>query len=299
MRGTIFNIQRFSLFDGPGVRTVVFLKGCPLHCSWCHNPEGIYPSPQVLYDPEKCIECGVCVRVCPEKLHSIVDGLHLFLRNDCSVCGACVAVCPSEALSMAGRQVEAVDVLQSILLDTGLFLESGGGLTLSGGEPLFQPKFSAELLRGAKEYGLHTCVETSGQAPLTALKVLLSYADLFYFDWKITNPETLKKLCGANRSIILANLAEINYNCIPTVLRCLILPGINDQQEHFQGIAEVANRFSCVKEIHLMPYHRLGSSKLRKLGKVASFDCEPPDREKLVEISKLICQMTDKEVCIY
>ena len=163
MQGIVFQIQRFSLYDGPGIRTVVFLKGCPLRCIWCHNPEGICTEPQIMYNPAQCIGCGTCAGVCPQGCHLMRSGGHLFARDQCISCGKCAEACFSRALSVVGKRMSADEVMEEVLRDLPFYRESGGGLTLSGGEPFMQPGFALALLKSAKEHGIFTCVETSGE----------------------------------------------------------------------------------------------------------------------------------------
>ena len=272
MEGVVFNLQRFSLFDGPGVRMVVFLKGCPLRCKWCHNPEGLKKNPQMMFNAGRCIGCGDCVEACPNGCHKMIDGLHAYIRNNCTDCGKCSEGCYSGGLTYTGKYMTAEEVLKEVKKDVPVYKESGGGVTLSGGEPLFQADFAIEIARLSKEAGINTCIETSGYGDSDKLRELIKYMDRFLFDYKATGDAKHKELCGVEQKKILENLAIINEAGVPTVLRCPIVVGLNDNREHLEGIAATAKRFDCVVEIQLEPYHRLGISKSHQLGVEPDFE---------------------------
>lgn len=294
MLGTVFNIQRFSLFDGPGVRTVVFLKGCPLRCIWCHNPEGIKREPQIMFNSMRCIACGECVEACPRHQHFIREGLHGFIREGCEGCGKCAKVCPTEAVSIAGKLMDTEAVMAEVMRDASLYKESGGGVTLSGGEPLYQGEFAVSVLRAAKEQGITTCVETCGQAKRDVVIEAAKYTDDFYFDYKATGDEMHKKLCGVPQTVILENLALLCELGARVTLRCPIVEGENEFPEHIKGIGEVAGKYSCIGEVHLEPYHRLGVSKSEKLGENAAYDGKAPDRARLESYCEEITRISGK-----
>jgi len=201
MTGRIFDIGRFYVDDGPGIRTVVFLKGCYLRCLWCENPESQNPAPSLSWLPAKCIGCGDCVEICPESALAMTAGengkqIASLNRAKCTACGKCAEVCEPKALEMVGRDVTVDEVLSVVLRDRKYYDESGGGMTVSGGGPLFQPKFTEALVKGAKKHGLHCCIETAGFAPWSDLQPLAELVDLFLYDWKETNPELHKKFTG-------------------------------------------------------------------------------------------------------
>lgn len=277
--GTVFQIQRFSLFDGPGVRTVVFLKGCPLHCIWCHNPEGLSAKPQLLFHSGRCIGCMDCISACPKRCHSQKNGVHRFDRTDCIGCGACSRQCCTGALSLAGTEMNAEEVMAQVLQDRDIYLQSGGGLTVSGGEPFFQPDFTVRLLQLAKEAGIHTVVETSGFCAAESIREAAKYTDLFLYDYKVTDDALHKKLCGVSNKTILSNLKLLDALGAEVILRCPIIPGQNDDPGHIHGIGAVAAAHPCVKQVHLEPYHRLGIGKATQLGMDSVFDTAPPDKE--------------------
>lgn len=279
MSGTVWNVQRFCLQDGPGIRTTVFLKGCPLHCVWCHNPESQRAEPQLLYDPEKCVHCLKCTRMCAESCHRSEQGKHVFDRTRCLACGACCSpLC--HALELCGRQMSADEVLAEVLRDRPFYEQSGGGLTLSGGEPLYQAAFCTELLRKAKEQGLHTCLETCGFAPRQVLEETAAFVDLYLFDYKETDPERHKQFTGVDNRPILENLAWLDGQGKPILLRCPVIPGYNDRADHFLGIAETANRLQNVIGIAVEPYHDLGARKYGTLGReYLPASVKPPTKE--------------------
>lgn len=297
MTGNIFNIQRFSLFDGPGVRTVVFLKGCPLRCIWCHNPEGLHTSSQIMYTAKKCIGCGECVKVCKNKAHKLSDGFHGYNRQLCTVCGECTEVCCSEALSLVGKRMNVDDVISEILRDSPFYRESGGGATLSGGEPLLQAEFAIEILKRLKALGISTCIETSGMAEPSALILAAEYTDFFYYDYKATGDEMHKRLCGAAQRPVLENLARLDGIGAHVTLRCPIIPDANECEEHILGIAQTAKKYSCIREVHLEPFHRLGISKAEKLGMERVYDTMPPSRADMEAYRDRIQKVSGKK-CI-
>lgn len=277
MTATIFNIQRFSLFDGPGVRTVVFFKGCPLRCEWCHNPEGLSSRIQIMYNPERCMGCGACAEACDLGCHTVKKGLHTYDRRRCISCGKCVEACYSRALTTVGQVVTVDEIMDTVLKDNAVYLESGGGLTLSGGEPLMQGDFAIELLKAAKSHGLHTCVETSGYGRTEVLTELAQYVDLFLFDYKITGDEAHRALCGVPQTPILIHLTLLDSLGAKVILRCPLLP-FNRNIDHAEGIAKTVLSHPAITEVQVMPYHRLGISKSEQLGMVPEYTGEVEDR---------------------
>lgn len=298
MTGSIFHLQRFSLFDGPGVRTVVFLKGCPLRCVWCHNPEGFAPEPQILYHAARCIGCGDCGTVCRNGAHVFVQGVHGYDRSLCNGCGACAAVCCTQALSLVGKEMSVDEVMAQVRKDEPFYRESGGGVTLSGGEPLLQADFAIALLRACKERGLSTCVETCGMADAGKLVQAARFTDLFYYDYKATGEEMHRKLCGAPQAPILENLARLEALGPRVALRCPMVPGANLCREHILGIAGTARQYSCIYEVQLEPFHRLGLGKAEKLGICGMYDTAPPAREELEACCEEITRICGKRCVI-
>jgi pyruvate formate lyase activating enzyme len=273
MSGLLFDIQRFGLHDGPGIRTVVFFKGCPLRCQWCHNPESQSRYAQIRFRPDACSLCGACVEVCPQDAHLIIGDMHVYDRLRCELneCGGrCTQACLFEALQLSGRAYTMDEVMAVLRRDLSYYASSGGGLTLTGGEPLAQPDFCVELLAQAKSEGIHTCVETSGCAPRGAIQRTLPYVDLFLFDFKASGSLQSRLLTGAPDELPLTNLDWIIQQGVPLWLRCPLVAGINDTPEHLMRIAQLAEQYPQIERIDLLPYHNIGS------GKYAEYDMHNP-----------------------
>lgn len=270
--GVVFNIQKFCISDGPGIRTTVFLKGCPLNCDWCHNPESHSIKPQLLFSKDGCAQCGACGSVCKNGVHSF-KGFHTLDRTKCTACGDCVDQCGGNLLELAGKDMSAEAVIDEVLGDKPFYETSGGGLTVSGGEPLMQPLFTLEILRLAKQNGIHTAVETSGYADFETIQKIAKYTDLFLYDYKITDCELHKELTGVGNRTILENLQKLDGIGAKIILRCPIIPSINDNEAHFSSVAKTANSLKNILAIEVLPYHNFGVSKREKLG---ALDTEAP-----------------------
>lgn len=282
--GRIFDIQRFCIHDGPGIRTTVFLKGCPLHCTWCHNPESISPKPLLSYLPAKCLACGECFPRCPEgALAKVRDGKAAIDRMRCTVCGDCADVCDAKALEMVGREESPERVMEIVLRDRDYYRESGGGMTLSGGEPLYQPEFAEALLREARRHGLHCAVETSGYAEWAVFERIRPLVDLFLYDCKESDPQLHEAFTGKDNALIRANLRRLHDAGAAILLRCPMIPEYNARREHLDGIAALARDLPKLKGVELLPYHRLGRPKLNRFGLVSRMpeSVQPPDRKAL------------------
>lgn len=265
-QGRIFDIQRCSLHDGPGIRTTVFLKGCPLRCLWCHNPESICPERQLAYQASLCTFCRRCADLCPQGVHDVREEEHLVHRERCTLCGACVEACPARALEILGRQVSVEEVIEEVLRDRIFYETSGGGMTLSGGEPSLQPDFSMGLLHTARQEGLHTCLDTCGFCDYQTLSRLASSADLVFYDIKETDPQRHKEWTGVDNARILDNLRRLDAGGTVTRLRCPIIPGLNDREDHLRALADLAASLSGCEGVELLGYHRLGQGKRERLG---------------------------------
>lgn len=279
--------------DGPGIRTVVFLKGCPLRCAWCHNPESQRLESEILFRREKCVLCGRCEAACPNGCHKIAPGGHVFDRAACTACGACAKL-DCGALERAGRDVDAEDIIRDVVKDRPFFIRSGGGITLSGGEPLFQPDFCLQLLKLAKAEGLHTCVDTCGYARPELFAAVAEYTDLFLFDYKEADPALHRRFTGVDNGLILENLALLDRLGKSVVLRCPIIFGCNDREDHLAAIAETANGLHSLVRIDLEPYHCLGEGKYALLG--MQQHPEFPERDNVAEQIEYIRQRVNVPV---
>lgn len=296
--GIVFNIQKFSIHDGPGIRTNVFLKGCPLRCLWCHNPEGLETAPEVEFDPQKCIGCGLC-QVCDHGGHIFYEEVgHVYDRQNCTRCGKCTEACPAASLKMMGTRQTVDEVMEKVMADKPFYDKSGGGMTLSGGEPLYQPAFALALLKEAKARGLHTAIETSGFASAEVFTSILPYTDLLLLDYKITGEEEHRKYTGVPQGPILANMERAAEAGVQAVLRCPIVPGINDNEPHYRAIAALADRLDNVIRVDLEPYHTLGTGKTGRLGKESGFVTRMPEKAEMEEIRQFIEGICTKPVAV-
>lgn len=276
MRGVIFNIQRFSLHDGPGIRTTVFLKGCSLRCFWCHNPEGMYPGIEIQFYPERCIGDMDCVQVCSRAAHRFVDGGHFFDRRLCEACGACVDVCVAEALERSGREVDLDEVMAEILADRAFYETSGGGVTLSGGDPLVQRQFTRQLLQRCRAEHIHTALETSANCPWEYLEQLLPFTDLVMMDLKHMDDEQHIQATRVSNQRILDNARRLCAIGQPVIFRLPVIPGVNDDLANIRAtasfvrtLAEVGRKNGFYTDaplaLELLPFHQLAEYKYRSL----------------------------------
>ena len=261
MEGNIFDIQRFSVHDGPGIRTTVFFKGCPLKCIWCHNPESQKKEVSFAFYESKCTLCGACAEACPNKVHLFEGEKHSLDRTKCVYCGKCASSCIKGAIEILGRKESAADILKEVERDNTFYKNSGGGLTVSGGEPLMQKDFLLELLMGAKEKGIHTCIETCGFASRDTVTEVAKYTDIFLFDVKETDDERHRALTGVPFSPIKENLLLLDSIGAKIVLRCPLVPEINVRDGHLEEIARLASSMNNILEVNVMAYHTLGNGK--------------------------------------
>lgn len=266
LTGRIFEIQRYCIHDGPGIRTTVFLKGCPLNCLWCHNPEGISRERALSFIFARCIGCGYCFRTCAQQAHAMADKAHTLDRSRCRVCGACARECYAGALEMVGRDVTVEETLAEVLKDRPFYETSGGGMTLSGGEPLMQIDFTEALLRAAREVGLNNCMETCGFADYNRFERVIGLVDLFLYDLKETDPARHQEFTGVPLEPILRNLRALHAAGAAIQLRLPIVPGCNDRPEHLRAVAALARELPKLRGVEIMPYHRLGESKVERMG---------------------------------
>jgi len=297
-KGLIFNIQRFSIHDGPGIRTTVFLKGCSMKCFWCHNPEGRLQRAEIQYFPEKCISCGECVQVCPNQTHVLQDGKHILIRELCQGAGECVKVCYSEALDLAGKEMTVDEIMEEIMRDNIFYDTSGGGVTLSGGEPALNNEFSKNILIRCKEEALHTTIETCGNYPWKNLENLLPLINLVMMDIKHINPQKHKEVTGNSNNLILANARQLAMTDKPILFRTPVIPTVNDTVEEITEISHFVkdlmelrknnghqNKKSANIQFELLAFHRLAADKYRSLElEYKARDFKTLDKIKLNEL---------------
>ena len=283
VHGRIFDIKKLAIHDGPGIRTTVFLKGCPLSCIWCHNPESISPKPELGYIPNKCSGCGACAAVCPTGAHSFSEtGEHRIDRALCIHCFKCVDACLWEALTIYGRDVTVDQVMAKLLPDRSFFEESGGGVTLSGGEPLAQPAFAAALLKACREAGFHTCVDTSGCAPWAVFEQVIPYTSMFLYDVKFFDEALHKKYTGVPNSLILDNLRALGERGIPIEIRIPLIPHVNDDMEELAKTARFLSGVP-VERVRLLPYNELARSKYTTIGREPTVPNERKQAREIME----------------
>ncbi len=290
-KGLIFSIHRFALHDGPGIRTTVFLKSCPLNCAWCHNPESISGKPEVAYFDERCTLCGSCAAACPEHAHFLDGNVHLFDHSLCNACGNCVELCPSDALQMTGYMISAEEVMTEVIKDLPYYRSSGGGLTLSGGEPMAQPEFAISLLREATGHHIHTCLDTCGLVPTSVIEATLPFVSLYLFDYKLSDSQMHKKYTGAGNALILKNLDYLIKSHASVHLRCPVIPGVNDNEAHIASVLEIKKQYPSLSGITLLPYHNTARSKYHRYGYQGRFsDGSLQDTNRLTKWQTMIDQ---------
>ncbi len=260
--GLVFDVQRFSVHDGPGIRTTVFFKGCPLRCRWCQNPEGIFAGPELAHRADRCTRCGECARACPE--HAIHLGNGHLDRSACDVCGACAPVCPNGALEVVGCRVSVPMLLQDIRRDLAFFLASGGGVTVSGGEPTVQMAFLGEFVRGLHREQISVGLQTCGAFSWSAFQPILGLFDFIHFDLKLADPSRHEQATGVHNRTIHANAARLVEQRASVTFRMPVVPGINDDPDNIRQTAALLHGWG-VPRIRLLRYHGLGESKLARI----------------------------------
>ena len=296
----ITNISRASLHDGPGIRTVIYFKGCGLRCSWCHNPETLTEGPEILFAPVKCIHCGKCNEICPT--HHIIEGNDItFIREGCTRCGRCVEVCPSGALSVSGQQMTVDDVMNEIRKDIHYFKQSGGGVTLSGGECLLQADFCSVLLQKCKEEEIHTAIESALFVPWSNIEKVLPFCDFFFADFKIGDDPKHKQYVGQSNELILSNLKKLVEKAANKVtIRIPLIPGVNDTQKDISDFKEKLFPLAKgLKGIEVLRYNPLAQSKYFQLGKRYTDFGEAQTEEHLLNYCELLEQALEHKTKVY
>ena len=288
MKGLITALQRMSIHDGPGIRTVVFMKGCNMRCKWCHNPETWIREPQLQYIKEKCIHCLSCLHVCPGRVIEEGDGSMMIDREKCTSCGLCSQVCCSGALSMVGREVSPEQLWVEIEQDLPYFWESGGGVTISGGEPLMQAGFVKEFLLICKRNGLHTAIETNASFPWKIIEELIPYTDLWVCDFKLSDDKKHREWTGIGNVVILNNLKKLAGRGAALCVRTPVIPGVNDNEDEIKAICSLLQPVRDKLTYTLLGFHTLGFGKYESLGMDNVLkDKEPLSAERLEELKKI------------
>ena len=294
--GIIFDIKRYAIHDGPGIRTTVFFKGCPLTCPWCHNPEGIDRSPQVVYQKSKCIGCLECIAACPEK--ALCAGSNGIITDEalCNHCGACVDVCPAGARERVGR-TETVDSLMEVIRkDVPFFDTSGGGVTFSGGEPLMQAEFLLEMLKACGKEDIHRALDTTGYTDSDTLKRLAPHIDLFLFDLKFMDPKKHRHYTGVSNEQILKNLETLARHGSRVIIRIPLIPGINDDEDNINTMVSFIDHLPHIKTVHILPYHDFQKRKYDKFSmNYTARDVKPPAPQRVESIGK---QLADRGLSV-
>jgi pyruvate formate lyase activating enzyme len=289
LTGIVFDIMHFSTRDGPGIRTTVFLKGCPLHCAWCHNPESQSIKPELMLRPNLCISCETCVSVCPEGAISIAGDTYVTDRLKCTLCGTCVDACTSEARQIVGREMTVEQVMAEIMKDIAFFDESGGGVTFSGGEPLLQRDFLLALLKACREKGIHTAIDTSGFATWTVIDSVRDNIDLFLYDLKVLDDKIHRETTGVSNELILSNLRRLSELGHAIILRMPLIPGVNDSEQAIQAAGQLAAELPHLLSLEILPYHQAGVEKYRRLDREYNLqELVPPAGERVEALAQVL-----------
>ncbi len=288
----ITNISRGSLHDGPGIRTVVYFKGCGLKCKWCHNPETLSFKKQILYVPSKCIHCGKCIEICTE-CHKIVDDSMVLLRENCIGCGKCAEECPALALSLSGEDKTVDELYSEIIKDKHYYISSGGGVTFSGGECLLHTEFLLEILKKCKEDGIHTAIESAFYVPWENVEKVISYIDFVFADLKIPDSFKHKEYTGKDNSLIIENIRKLSNLHDNITIRIPVIPGVNDGEDDFNGFSEILKTFGeGIKGVELLKYNNMAESKYQISGESYTKFSENPQTD---EEMKILCEKLSKK----
>jgi pyruvate formate lyase activating enzyme len=285
----VISITRMTVHNGPGIRTLILFKGCPLRCVWCSTPESWNESPEIAFYTDRCILCGDCIPVCPRTAITAGDKAVIINRELCNNCSQCVTVCNTEALRLLGQKYTIEELVQEVKKDKVVFKHSGGGVTVSGGEPLLDPEFALELFRSFKQNGINVGVDTCGYVPRKNVEVVLPYVDFFLWDIKHMDDDKHKEFTGVSNRLILDNLRFVSDNSIPVYIRLPIIPGYNDSEENLRAVCEFAKDLSSLVEINLLPLHHLGKARYVALGLEYPIEGIPLIQDEVLqEIKKLV-----------
>lgn len=287
MKGTIINIQKYSIHDGPGIRTTVFFKGCPLNCWWCHNPESQHLEPEVMYWEEKCTACGNCIKHCPKGALSIVDGKLKYNSESCELCSECSKYCINEARVIKGKYISVDELFKEIMKDQIFYDESNGGVTFSGGEPLIQADFLREVMKKCKRMDIHTTIDTCGYVSWDKFEKIVDYTDLFLYDLKHMNSDKHKIYTSVPNELILDNLKKLSDLGKNIYIRMPIIPGVNDDIEDLKKAAELLKNLNII-QVNLLPYHKMGMDKYKRLNMDLKLqEIQEPSHAKMNELSEI------------
>lgn len=296
----IFNIQRCSTEDGPGLRTTLFLKGCSMRCAWCHNPEGLNAGFQVMWIESKCEGCGKCIEICPNE--AIIAGEAVLVTDPkkCRTCGTCVDACLQNAREISGKDITVAQALDTVRRDRIFYSKSGGGVTLSGGEACLQWEFAREFFKACKEEGIHTALDTCGCVKPENLKSVLAYSDLVLYDLKVADPVVHKKCTGVDLSPVLKNARCISSLSIPMWIRIPVIPGYTDSPENMAGLGAIIKELATVERVDLLPYHRLGEAKYKGLGLTYPLEegLASPSKETMAALRDIIANIITNDIVI-
>lgn len=292
--GLIFDIQRFSTHDGPGIRTTFFFKGCPLSCSWCHNPESQSGRSELIFHKEVCIDCGRCVMICPYGIAKEILSDATLRRTHCGNCLLCAEKCPSGAIELSGKQYTPEEVVAEAVKDLVFFENSGGGVTISGGEPFYQFDFLQEVITRLKQLQIHVAVETSGYTLPDRLLNATPFIDLFLWDIKITDDQRHQLHTGVPFNPIVDNLKLVDSAGAKTIIRLIAVPGVNMEKRHFENVAMLYNELTNVVGLEIIPYHPLGISKKMKLGFHEPLRFHEPEREEIEKMQTFLYELNNR-----